>query len=90
AGLWEAARYGLGGALMGVLGDSAAAEQQVGALLEHIRPALEESGDLDYVREGVQRMLVSGTGAERQRAAYAAGGWDGLAGLFTSALTAGA
>lgn len=90
AGLWEAARYGLGGTLMGVLGDSAAAEQQVGALLEHIRPALEESGDLDYVREGVQRMLVSGTGAERQRAAYAAGGWDGLAGLFTSALTAGA
>ncbi|MER2135338.1 MAG: glutamate--cysteine ligase [Arthrobacter sp.] len=89
AGLWQAARYGLGGRLMGVQGDSAAAADQVGALLEHIRPSLEDNGDLDYVRDGVQRMLVSGTGADRQRAAYASGGWDGLTGLFESALTAG-
>ncbi len=90
AGLWQAARYGLGGRLMGVLGDSATAGDQVEALLEHIRPSLEDNGDLDYVRDGVQRMLVSGTGAARQRAAYASGGWTGLAGLFESALTAGA
>ncbi|MGW9404616.1 carboxylate-amine ligase [Arthrobacter sp. NPDC055585] len=90
AGLWQAARYGLGGRLMGILGDSAAAADQVGALLEHIRPSLEDSGDLDYVLAGVQRMLVSGTGAERQRAAYTAGGWEGLAGVYQSALTAGA
>ena len=90
AGLWQAARYGLGGRLMGVLGNSAAAADQAGALLEHIRPALEENGDLDYVRAGVQRLLVSGTGAERQRAAYTSGGWDGLAGLYAEALTAGA
>ena len=88
AGLWQAARYGLGGRLMGALGDSSAAADQVGMLLEHIRPALEDSGDLDYVHRGVQRMLVSGTGAERQRAAYASGGWDGLTSLFGSALTA--
>lgn len=90
AGLWQAARYGLGGRLMGVLGNSAAAADQAGALLEHIGPALEENGDLEYVRAGVARLLDSGTGAERQRAAYTSGGWDGLTGLYGQALTAGA
>ncbi|MSR99281.1 YbdK family carboxylate-amine ligase [Arthrobacter sp. BL-252-APC-1A] len=89
AGLWQAARYGLGGRLMGVLGDSSAAAEQVDALVDHIRPVLDENGDLAYVLAGVQRMLTEGTGAVRQRAAYAAGGWNGLTGLYESALTAG-
>ena len=88
AGLWQAARYGLGGRLMGALGDSAAAADQVGALVEHIRPSLEDSGDLDYVLAGVQRLLASGTGADRQRSAYASAGWEGLARLYGQALTA--
>jgi len=90
AGLWQAARYGLGGRLMGTLGSSSSAADQVGVLLEHIRPSLEDSGDLAYVLAGVQRLLVSGTGADRQRAAHAAGGWDGLTGLYEASLTAGA
>ncbi|MBF4993612.1 YbdK family carboxylate-amine ligase [Arthrobacter gandavensis] len=90
AGLWQAARYGLGGRLMDIRGESSAAADQVAALVEHIRPALEDNGDADYVLAGVQRMLTAGTGAVRQRAAYAAGGWNGLAALYGTALTSGA
>ncbi|MFF2606420.1 carboxylate-amine ligase [Arthrobacter koreensis] len=90
AGLWQAARYGLGGRLMDVQGDPSAAADQVFALVEHIRSVLEDNGDADYVTAGVQRMLTLGTGAVRQRAAYAAGGWDGLAALYGASLTSGA
>lgn len=88
AGLWQAARYGLGGRLLGILGQPAAAEDQLAALVAHIRPALEESGDFAYVCAGIERLLRSGTGADRQRAAYASGGWGGLAQLYEHSLTA--
>ena len=39
-------------------------------LLDLIRPALEEFGDLDRVEAGIERLLVDGTGATRQRRTY--------------------
>jgi len=37
-------------------------------LLEHVRPALDESGNTALVEDGFRRLLTDGTGAERQRA----------------------
>ena len=42
-------------------------------LVERMRPALEEAGDLDLVTAGFERLLAA-TGAVRQRAAYERGG----------------
>ncbi|MCC9192911.1 glutamate--cysteine ligase [Arthrobacter sp. zg-Y916] len=88
AGIWQAARYGLGGQLLDVQGGSASAQDQVDALLALIRPALEEAGDLAFVTAGVRRLAIEGTGAARQRAAAADGGWNGLADIFRRSLTA--
>ena len=92
AGLWQAARYGLGGNLLDHgpegfhLGRTAAL--QVGALLEYIRPALEESGDYSYVHTGLTQLLAAGNGAQRQREAVRRGGFAGLGPLFAQSLTA--
>lgn len=48
------------------------AAELVSRLLERLRPGLEADGDEPVVAEGVQRLLRDGTGASRQRAAYAA------------------
>src|SRR4051794_3395570 len=47
-------------------------EPLVDALLERIRPALEETDDLEYVLAGLARLLADGTGADRQRRLRAA------------------
>ncbi len=92
AGLWQAARFGLGGNLLdhgshgGDLNRSAAS--QVDALLDYIRPALEESGDNDFVRRGMAHLLAAGTGSQRQREAVRAGGFAALGPLFAASLTA--
>src|SRR3954470_13944961 len=44
------------------------APEVVAALLEHVRPALERSGDLTRVETGLDDVLARGTGAGRQRA----------------------
>lgn len=75
AGLWSAARYGLSGpAVHPRTGRRAPAALLVGELLDLLRPALEETGDAAAVRAAVSTLFVRGTGAERQRAAAAAGG----------------
>ncbi|MFG1809511.1 glutamate--cysteine ligase [Streptomyces sp. NPDC049040] len=80
---WHAARHGLDGTLVDPLsGTPAAAAEVVDVLLGHVAPALEESGDLDRVAWGLRRLLEGGTGAERQRAAVADGGTDGLLDLI--------
>lgn len=74
AAVWAAARDGLDG--IGVhprLAQQLPAERIVVNLLEHVRPALEDTGDLGFVREQVRRLLRAGTGAQRQRRAVAAG-----------------
>ncbi|WAP52770.1 YbdK family carboxylate-amine ligase [Arthrobacter sp. ATA002] len=91
AGLWQAARFGLAGNLLdhgpgGGPGRTAA--DQVGALLEYVRPALEESGDYPYVRTGIAHVLSAGTGAHRQREAVRRAGFAGLGPLFARSLTA--
>ncbi|WP_431876654.1 carboxylate-amine ligase [Amycolatopsis sacchari] len=74
AAVWTAARDGLdGSAVHPALAQQVPVERVVAALLEHVRPALEDTGDLEFVREGVRRLLRDGTGARRQRHALAAG-----------------
>lgn len=70
AALWSAARHGLSGAgIHPVLERKAPATVLVSELLAAVRPALEETGDLAVVQDGVRRLLKIGTGAARQRAA---------------------
>jgi carboxylate-amine ligase len=70
AGRWRAARSGIAGVLVDPRGAGAVpAREAVGALLEHVRPALEELGDWTVVADGVESILHRGTSADRQRAA---------------------
>ncbi|MFJ5711012.1 glutamate--cysteine ligase [Streptomyces sp. NPDC093105] len=67
---WRASRYGLGGELLHPLSwRPAPAGEVLFALLDHVRPALEEAGDLERAEQGVARVLSRGTGADLQRAA---------------------
>ena len=53
--------------LFGGVVQGATADAVVDCLIEHIRPALEEAGDLEQVRELAERAVASGGAAERQR-----------------------
>ncbi len=72
AAYWRAARDGLDGhGIDAVTGQLMPAVYFVEALLRRISPALDECGDLVAVHAGVTRLLAAGTGAARQRVAYA-------------------
>lgn len=65
---WRAGRSGLGGDLVHPLtGRPATATEVLTDLVEHIRPALTEAGDLERVTDGVAELLRRGTGADLQR-----------------------
>ncbi|MEU2424598.1 glutamate--cysteine ligase [Streptomyces sp. NPDC007851] len=65
---WRAARSGLGGELLDpVTLRPRPAREVVGTLLEHLGDALSDTGDLAAVREGVDRLLRHGNGADEQR-----------------------
>ncbi|MGR7027306.1 carboxylate-amine ligase [Geodermatophilus sp. URMC 62] len=65
---WRAGRSGTTGELVHPLtGRPAPAADVVTALLEHVTPALEETGDHARVSEGVAEILARGTGADLQR-----------------------
>jgi carboxylate-amine ligase len=67
---WRAARYGLSGALMHPVDRGLAkAEDVLRDTVDGLADVLEEHGDLELVRDGVDRLL-QGTGASRQRTAY--------------------
>jgi carboxylate-amine ligase len=69
---WRAGRSGLSGDLVHPLtGRTAPAADAVGALVEHVRPALIESGDRELVERGVAEVFRRGTGAVLQRAVFA-------------------
>ncbi|MFC6600194.1 carboxylate-amine ligase [Kitasatospora paranensis] len=82
--VWHAARYGLTNRLHDPLtGHPAKAGDVVAGLLKYTLPALREAGDERQVTSLVHRLLRDGQGADRQRAALAAGGRDGLIRLIT-------
>jgi carboxylate-amine ligase len=68
AARWRAARSGLGDDLVDLsTGAPTPAGTMLGRLVAHVRPALEDAGDLDLVTAGIERVLRRGTGADRQR-----------------------
>jgi carboxylate-amine ligase len=74
---WKAGRYGLTGELVDPrTGKPAPADEVLGALQDHVAGALNDAGDTELAAEGCARLLSSGTGAGRQRAAIEAAGGD--------------
>lgn len=68
-GAWRAARSGLTADLVSpVQGRPRPAGEVVEELIEHVRPALERSGDLAWVRDQVAEIGRRGNGAQQQRA----------------------
>ncbi|WP_220034938.1 glutamate--cysteine ligase [Curtobacterium sp. MCLR17_055] len=72
---WRAALEGLDGELVDPLtGRAAPAREVVTLLLAHVLPALVANGDDQLVERGLADLFARGTGASRQRAAYATTG----------------
>lgn len=72
AATWRAARNGIAGDLIDVARvRSAPAREVVDALVAHVRPALEDTGDVDEVAHLVDVVFGRGTSAERQRQVHA-------------------
>ncbi|MEW2246298.1 MULTISPECIES: carboxylate-amine ligase [unclassified Streptomyces] len=74
AAMWHAARHGLSDTLIAPDGDVHRAGDMLFRLLRHVTAALDASGDAREVGSLIHRLLQQGTGADRQRAALAAGG----------------
>jgi glutamate---cysteine ligase / carboxylate-amine ligase len=71
AAKWRAARSGLEGDLVDVVGARALpAAELVEVFLAAVRPGLEAAGDLEEVTALVRATLARGTGAARQRAVF--------------------
>ncbi|MFF1252651.1 glutamate--cysteine ligase [Pseudarthrobacter sp. NPDC058329] len=65
---WRASRYGIEDELIHPkLNRPRPAEESVAALLEHVEPALSETGDRSLVEKTIRQILANGTGASRQR-----------------------
>lgn len=75
---WHAARYGLEGSLISTEGTPVSARDAARELLQHVRPALAEYGDLMEVSGLVEQVLSEGNGSHRQRRVLAESGSDGL------------
>jgi glutamate---cysteine ligase / carboxylate-amine ligase len=68
---WRAGHSGLSGSLVDPrTWRPAPAATVLGALLEHLTPALDAAGDLGVARELLTGVLGRGTGADRQRAVH--------------------
>jgi carboxylate-amine ligase len=75
AATWRAARYGVDGDLVDVVERrSLPAGKMIAALLDFIGPALDEFGEREEVSSLVDATLRDGTGAARQRRAFARAG----------------
>lgn len=67
-GSWQAGRDGIDGVLLDPLtARPRPAEEVLGALADHVRPALQRSGDLALVEDRMRAVLSRGNGARRQR-----------------------
>jgi carboxylate-amine ligase len=72
--VWAAARHGLTDRLVDPAEETRRpAWSLVGELVTHVRPALEETGDLDDVIALLAALRAGGTGSEQQCAAAAGG-----------------
>lgn len=72
---WRASRYGIEDELIHPeLNRPRPARESVEALLEHIGPALLETGDRTTVERTIGQIMASGTGASRQRTIMDSGG----------------
>jgi glutamate---cysteine ligase / carboxylate-amine ligase len=67
---WRAGRSGLDGELLGRTGKPAPCGEVLRTLVRQLRPALEETGDLDTVEELMTTLLRRGNGANAQREVY--------------------
>lgn len=75
AASWRASRWGVDGELLHPeTGHVVAAADAVGALLRHADPGFTDAAERARVHAGAERILARGTGAARQRAAFARGG----------------
>lgn len=71
AACWRAARDGLTGQGIDLAtGQLVPAVDQIGQLLSWLQPALKEHGDTELVNTLWSRLRATGSGADRQRAAY--------------------
>ncbi|MDF2051688.1 glutamate--cysteine ligase [Arthrobacter sp. Cr_A7] len=71
---WQASRYGLQGELADpITGKPRGAFEVVTALMDHLRPVLEEQGEFNTVEFLLFQVLSRGTGAAVQRGSYARG-----------------
>jgi carboxylate-amine ligase len=79
AARWQASRAGVSGSLLDLsTGKPVPAAAFLDGLVEHVRPALEATGDGDLVADGLERVFRRGTGAQRQWDARADRGAEGL------------
>ncbi len=68
---WRAGRFGLSADLVDPLSATTVpAHEQVRRLLAHVTPSLRAYGDLDAVTTRLDHLLMHGTGADQQRAAF--------------------
>ncbi|WP_203919235.1 carboxylate-amine ligase [Rugosimonospora africana] len=75
AATWRAARSGLDGDLVDPLGGTAVpANRAVRALMDYLRPDLENHGDWQTANDLLRALLRRGTSAQRQRAVLKRGG----------------
>ena len=78
--MWQAGRFGMSAELLHPLTHRPqGADAVVAALAAHVEPALRVNGDLERVREHLDRLQATGTGAVRQRAVLAEEGDMGRA-----------
>ncbi|MFI9454735.1 glutamate--cysteine ligase [Amycolatopsis sp. NPDC052450] len=71
AQIWRASREGLSGRCPHFrTGDLAPASEVLDDVVTFAAGALEEAGDLDFVRDGLARLVAEGGGADRQRARF--------------------
>ena len=80
AATFQAARSGLRGSLVNSASWQARpAAGIITTLIDRVQPALDETGDMDFVVDHVERLLRRGTAAVRQRNAWQR---EGLAGVI--------
>ncbi len=87
--MWRAARDGLEGfGIDPVAGAPTPASSITASLVRWVRPALELAGDYQLVSDGIDRLLLEGTGAVRQRRAFARRGrLDDVVGFLVAQTT---